>query len=151
MESMSVEESESDVELYEFDRGERWLRGFERDDNKEKWDKKDFIKPRTGNKDNQHFTDVKLPNATVFHPKQRRKKYIILTARVHPGESCGSWMMHGFLKFITGKSPIAQDLRNRIVFKVIPMTNPDGVIIGNSRASLCGNRFFYVSFHIFRK
>jgi len=30
-------------------------------------------------------------------------------------------------------------MRKRIIFKVIPMTNPDGVIAGNYRTSLSGN------------
>jgi cytosolic carboxypeptidase protein 2/3 len=57
---------------------------------------------------------------------------------VHPGETPGSWMMQGFLKCITGDSHQAVQLRKRIVFKVIPMVNPDGVIIGNYRTSLAG-------------
>jgi murein tripeptide amidase MpaA len=47
--------------------------------------------------------------------------------------------MEGFLGFITGNSPEAIDLRRRVVFKIVPMSNPDGVIIGNYRASLSGN------------
>lgn len=30
-------------------------------------------------------------------------------------------------------------MRKRIVFKVVPMLNPDGVIAGNYRTSMCGN------------
>jgi murein tripeptide amidase MpaA len=32
----------------------------------------------------------------------------------------------------------AKYLRNNFVFKIIPMLNPDGVIIGNNRTSLSG-------------
>jgi murein tripeptide amidase MpaA len=72
-------------------------------------------------------------------PLHKFKKYIIVAARVHPGESNASFIMQGFLKFITGNSSEAADLRRRVVFKVIPMTNPDGVIAGNYRTSLSGN------------
>ena len=33
---------------------------------------------------------------------------------------------------------VAKYLRNNFVFKIIPMLNPDGVIIGNYRCSLSG-------------
>lgn len=33
----------------------------------------------------------------------------------------------------------AIELRKKYIFKIIPMTNPDGVIIGNYRTSLSGN------------
>uniref|UniRef100_A0A8D1UWI7 Cytosolic carboxypeptidase 2 n=1 Tax=Sus scrofa TaxID=9823 RepID=A0A8D1UWI7_PIG len=66
------------------------------------------------------------------------KKAVILTARVHPGESNGSWIMKGFLDFILSNSPDAQLLRDIFIFKVVPMLNPDGVIVGNYRCSLAG-------------
>nr|ABI51946.1 cytosolic carboxypeptidase 2 isoform 2 [Mus musculus] len=66
------------------------------------------------------------------------KKAVVLSARVHPGESNSSWIMNGFLDFILSNSPDAQLLRDIFVFKVIPMLNPDGVIVGNYRCSLAG-------------
>ncbi|XP_076970760.1 cytosolic carboxypeptidase 2 isoform X3 [Tamandua tetradactyla] len=66
------------------------------------------------------------------------KKAVVLSARVHPGESNSSWIMKGFLEFILSNSPDAQLLRDMFVFKVVPMLNPDGVIVGNYRCSLAG-------------
>ncbi|XP_068580090.1 cytosolic carboxypeptidase 2 [Cebidichthys violaceus] len=68
----------------------------------------------------------------------RTKKAVVVTARVHPGETNGSWMMEGFLDFLLGDSEDAQLLRDTFVFKVVPMLNPDGVIVGNYRCSLAG-------------
>ncbi|XP_010795772.1 cytosolic carboxypeptidase 2 isoform X2 [Notothenia coriiceps] len=68
----------------------------------------------------------------------RTKKAVVVTARVHPGETNGSWMMEGFLDFLLGDSKDAQLLRDTFVFKVVPMLNPDGVIVGNYRCSLAG-------------
>uniref|UniRef100_A0A1I8FJT3 Peptidase_M14 domain-containing protein n=1 Tax=Macrostomum lignano TaxID=282301 RepID=A0A1I8FJT3_9PLAT len=61
-----------------------------------------------------------------------------VTSRVHPGESNASWMMKGFLDHLTGQHPDACLLRDCFTFKVVPMINPDGVIVGNYRCSLAG-------------
>ncbi|MEE6499192.1 hypothetical protein FKM82_003352 [Ascaphus truei] len=66
------------------------------------------------------------------------KKAVVVTARVHPGETNGSWMMKGFLDFLLSDSPDAHLLRDTFIFKVVPMLNPDGVIVGNYRCSLSG-------------
>lgn len=61
------------------------------------------------------------------------RKGVFLTARVHPGETGASWMMEGVLNFLTSNTKEAQILRDKFVFKIIPMLNPDGVIHGNYR------------------
>ena len=49
-------------------------------------------------------------------------------------------MMEGFINFITSpKNETAIELRKRIVFKIIPCINPDGVMAGNYRVSMSGN------------
>ncbi|XP_029662311.1 cytosolic carboxypeptidase 2-like [Formica exsecta] len=68
----------------------------------------------------------------------RRKRGIVITARVHPGETPSSWTMKGIIDFLTGDTNRARELRERFVFKVVPMLNPDGVIVGNNRCSLSG-------------
>jgi murein tripeptide amidase MpaA len=47
-------------------------------------------------------------------------------------------VIEGIIKFLVGKSEGAKLLRKMYVFKVVPMLNPDGVIIGNYRCSLAG-------------
>ncbi|GIL75186.1 hypothetical protein Vretimale_7859 [Volvox reticuliferus] len=68
----------------------------------------------------------------------KRRKGVVVSARVHPGESNASWMMKGVLDFLMGPSLDARILRDAFVFKIIPMLNPDGVITGNYRCSLAG-------------
>ena len=72
-------------------------------------------------------------------PMYKKKKYAIIGARVHPGESNSSYMMQGFVKNLLGDSHQAKQLRKRVVFKIVPMINTDGVIIGNYRTSMAGN------------
>ncbi|XP_058685460.1 cytosolic carboxypeptidase 2 isoform X2 [Poecile atricapillus] len=66
------------------------------------------------------------------------KRVVVASARVHPGESGGSWAMRGFLDFLLSAHADARLLRRLFVFKVVPMLNPDGVVVGNSRCSLVG-------------
>mmetsp|Transcript_29467 Transcript_29467/g.26043 ORF Transcript_29467/g.26043 Transcript_29467/m.26043 type:complete len:89 (-) Transcript_29467:565-831(-) len=58
---------------------------------------------------------------------------IIITGRIHPGESNASFMVEGILDFLVSDEPEAKELREKFVFKIIPMLNPDGVILGNYR------------------
>jgi len=66
------------------------------------------------------------------------RKVVVVSARVHPGESNASWMMQGLLDAVTSDSEEAALLRRTIVLKIVPMLNPDGVILGNYRCGLAG-------------
>jgi len=66
------------------------------------------------------------------------RRAVVITARVHPGESNASWMMKGVIDYLTGDTADARALRDHFVFKIVPMLNPDGVILGNYRCSLPG-------------
>uniref|UniRef100_A0A5K4FEP0 Pepdidase_M14_N domain-containing protein n=1 Tax=Schistosoma mansoni TaxID=6183 RepID=A0A5K4FEP0_SCHMA len=68
-----------------------------------------------------------------------KDKYaVIITARVHPGETNSSWITLGLLKFLTSNQSVSLALKKHYVFYIIPMLNPDGVIVGNYRCSLTG-------------
>ena len=76
-----------------------------------------------------------LENARPF----KKRKYILVTARVHPGETNSSFKMQGLIHFLTRKGErVAQSLRENFVFKIVPVLNPDGVVLGNFRTSLAG-------------
>jgi hypothetical protein len=47
-----------------------------------------------------------------------KKRAVVISARVHPGESNASWMMKGALDFLTSARPEAEKLRETTVFKV---------------------------------
>jgi murein tripeptide amidase MpaA len=63
---------------------------------------------------------------------------VVLSARVHPGETNASWMMHGLIEAVTADTPEAGALRQAIVLRIVPMLNPDGVILGNYRCGIAG-------------
>ena len=68
---------------------------------------------------------------------------MIIVGRVHPGETNSSWVLHGMIDFLVSRE--AHKLRDKLIFKIVPMINPDGVVAGNYRTSFIGkdlNRLF---------
>ncbi|KAL4504058.1 hypothetical protein ABPG72_022688 [Tetrahymena utriculariae] len=90
--------------------------------------------------------DVPLLTITDFNQSEEeinKRKAIVISARIHPGESNGSYLMHGFLKYIFTDE--ADEIRKKCIFKIVPMLNPDGVVLGNYRTGIAGrdlNRVF---------
>jgi murein tripeptide amidase MpaA len=68
----------------------------------------------------------------------KKRKGIVISGRVHPGESGSSYMVKGIIDYLVGPSLGAKLLRDTFVFKIVPMLNPDGVINGHSRCGLAG-------------
>ncbi len=83
--------------------------------------------------------DLDMLIVTNFEATQdqlAQRPAVILSGRVHPGESNASYIMEGLIKYIVqSNDPVANSLRNTFVFKIVPMLNPDGVISGNYRCS----------------
>ncbi|KHJ47435.1 zinc carboxypeptidase [Trichuris suis] len=78
-----------------------------------------------------------ITNAACRTTLQERD-VIVISSRVHPGESNSSWMMHGLLNYLVSPQPRACLARSLFIFKIIPMLNVDGVVNGNHRCSLAG-------------
>ena len=78
-------------------------------------------------------------------PPIASRPIVLLSSRVHPGETNASWALDGLLAFITSDLPAAVQLRQWCVFKIVPMLNIDGVVEGNYRTNLSGldlNRYW---------
>ncbi|KAL4118725.1 hypothetical protein PRIC2_011050 [Phytophthora ramorum] len=78
-----------------------------------------------------------LKSARCFDPKQ--KKMVVISARVHSGETPANFMLDGMLQLLLHPTDeIAIALRQHFVFKIIPMLNPDGVCHGFYRTDTRG-------------
>ena len=88
--------------------------------------------------------DIPLIHITN-HSVNKEKKNVLITGRIHPAESNSSYALKGFLEFLCSDHKYAVEIRKVVNFYIIPMINPDGVILGNSRTSAAGrdmNRMF---------
>lgn len=79
-------------------------------------------------------------------PLRFRKPVVLISARVHPGESVASYAMEGVIDFLLNREDLrAHILRDMFVFMVVPMINVDGVYNGHFRMDTFGhnlNRFY---------
>jgi cytosolic carboxypeptidase protein 2/3 len=63
----------------------------------------------------------------------KEKKGIFLTS---PGEPMASYNIQYIIEYLLSNSNVAKILRENFIFKIVPMLNPDGVIVGNYRCNL---------------
>ncbi len=99
---------------------------------------------------NISLSGLEIPYIKIYknndESEEIKKQTIFIIGRQHPGESNGSHVLKGFMtQLIKSKQKIMEQIRNHFVFHIVPMLNPDGVLIGNFRTSLYGkdlNRLF---------
>ena len=87
----------------------------------------------------------KKPNNRPY--KFTNKKYIVISARVHPGESPSSYILQGCIDFALNNLTFLDNF----VLVVIPMLNPDGVFRGYYRLDTNGknlNRVYHSSYFV---
>ncbi|XP_058823902.1 cytosolic carboxypeptidase 6 [Topomyia yanbarensis] len=83
------------------------------------------------------FDDVKKPEK-IDH--KNLIHIVVILARIHPGESPASYVVQGLIEYLAAASqPVSKALRENVVFKIVPMLNPDGVFLGNNRCNVIGH------------
>ena len=103
----------------------------------------DFNLPQLNKSFNHSFMNL-LNSSNSFKVKQKElqksnnKKSVFMIGRQHPGETVGSHVIKGCIDFLLSDSDEAKKLREIYDFQILPMMNPDGVIVGNSRTGFAG-------------
>jgi murein tripeptide amidase MpaA len=75
---------------------------------------------------------------TISSEERPLPKVIVILGRVRASEGPSSFIIQGFIDFLTSDHEIALSLRQHLVFKIVPVVNPDGVYLGNTRGNLLG-------------
>jgi predicted deacylase len=67
-----------------------------------------------------------------------KKRIIFIMGRVHASEAPSSFILQGLIDFLSSNHSVAKDLRRHLIFKLVPVMNPDGVFLGNTMGNLLG-------------
>jgi hypothetical protein len=86
------------------------------------------------------LSGLEVPLVTITDPRfpSACKQSLLIVGRVHPGETVASLVIEGLMRFLCSSDPEAVVLRQRLEVIIVPMLNPDGVVLGNSRTSISG-------------
>ena len=90
------------------------------------------------------FNNNKIPYIVITNfecdeEELNEKKCVLVTGRIHSGETVSSYVVQGLIDFLVNlNNPISKYLRDKFIFKIIPMLNIDGVIFGNYRLNILG-------------
>jgi len=101
------------------------------------WKQSDYVRV-----DTLGFTPKNLPMQEIiitdFSVPDTEKLPIWIHARTHPSETPSSWQFDGIVeRLLSNKEEIAY-YKKKLIFHLIPFTNPDGVFYGKSRVNFDG-------------
>lgn len=82
------------------------------------------------------LTGLAIPILTFTNKnsKSKEKKLILISCRIHPGESVGSYVAEGLMDKLLSEK-VQSEVLDKVIIKLIPIINPDGVVFGNFRTS----------------
>jgi murein tripeptide amidase MpaA len=81
-----------------------------------------------------------VPLLTITNPQipEKDKKTIWLMFRQHAWETGSSWACDGAVRFLLSEDAHGAQIRNRVIYKIFPMADPDGVAHGGVRFNVNG-------------
>jgi murein tripeptide amidase MpaA len=76
-----------------------------------------------------------IPLLTITNPQipETKKRVIWLMFRQHAWETYSSWAGDGAVRFLLSKDERAARIRDQFIYKIFPLTDPDGVAEGGVR------------------
>ena len=77
--------------------------------------------------------EVRMVSITDPEIPDKDKKNILILAMQHAGEDAGGYFAEGMINFLLSEDPEAQRARQRSIYHIVPMMNPDGIFNGISR------------------
>jgi len=77
--------------------------------------------------------DIHLLTITDPEVPASEKKVVFITTLQHAGESNGGYVVSGLVDFLLSDDKDAALARRSVIYKVIPMMNPDGIFHGMTR------------------
>ena len=86
----------------------------------------------------ESFSGLVLPLISISNASTGKKTNVVMTARIHPGETNSSHMLEGFVRALLETTTFSFKLLAACNFHILPMMNPDGVAAGNYRTSFSG-------------
>lgn len=81
-----------------------------------------------------------MPLLTITNPKipEAKKQVIWLMFRQHAWESGSSWTSEGAIRFLLSSDERAARIRDQVIWKIFPLSDPDGVLHGAVRFNANG-------------
>ncbi len=75
---------------------------------------------------------------TALDSSDNVRRTVYVHARTHPGEVQSFWVTNEMIRYLTSEEPLAQLLRDRCTFHLVPMYNPDWVELEYPRQNANG-------------
>jgi cytosolic carboxypeptidase protein 2/3 len=80
--------------------------------------------------------DIPILKIRNLNEDQPERPIIVIIARQHTGETHSSFILHGLINHLVAQNILSHKMRDEFEFWILPVVNPDGVIIGNYRCNL---------------
>ncbi|MFQ5605706.1 MAG: M14 family zinc carboxypeptidase [bacterium] len=118
--------------------GDRWGYGYDHLlADLQRWQQSPYVKIDSLGASVQNRALWQLTITSEVEPTFPRKT-IFIHARTHPGEVQGWWVTNEIINLLLSEDEFAQFLRERCVFYIVPMYNPDGVELERPRQNAHG-------------